>query len=199
MAEFRRGFKAWCENAAAGFRRDLRLPAISALDPRALAQHLKVTIWTPHDVADMGKLAKPHLDQLLIHDPDSWSAVTLILPIRKVIVVNSQHSPERQNSDIMHELSHLILEHEPARVDMTQERLMILDTYDRTQEDEANWLAGALLVPREALLHVLSHNSRDTHVALHFKVSKQMILWRRQTTGVDAQLKRRNSKGSRSV
>ena len=193
MAEFRRGFKTWCEKTAAGFRRDLRLDVSGALDPRALANHLNILVWTPHDVGRLGNLAKTHLDQLLVHDSSSWSAVTLILPARKLIIINSRHAPVRQNSDIMHELAHLILEHEPARVDMTPQRLMILDTYDKTQEAEADWLSGSLLVPRDALLYVLSRNPRNEYAASHFNVSTKMIAWRRQKTGIDIQLRRRSS------
>ena len=148
MTSFRRGFKTWCENAATGFRRDLHMSADSPLDPRVLAEHLKILVWTPDDVARLGNLAPAHRDQLLIRDVSSWSAVTLILPTQKIVIVNSGHAPVRQNSDLMHELAHLILEHEPARVDMTPARLMILDTYNKVQEEEADWLSGALLVPR---------------------------------------------------
>jgi IrrE N-terminal-like domain len=192
MTAFRRGFKTWCENAAKGFRRDLRLPLNSPLDPRLLAEHLKILVWTPQDVASRTNLDPRHLKQLLVHDSSSWSAVTLILPRHKLIIVNSEHAPVRQNSDIMHELAHLILEHPPARVDMTSHGLMILDTYNKTQEEEANWLAGALLVPRDGLLQVLSRNSRDDHAASHFCVSTKMLAMRRQLTGIDVQLRRRS-------
>lgn len=192
MTAFRRGFKTWCENAARGFRRDLSLPLHAALDPRILAQHLQILVWTPHDVARLVPLDARHLDQLLVHDSDGWSAVTLIVPGKKLIIVNSEHAPVRQNSDIMHELAHLILEHEPARVDMTPQKLMILDTYNKAQEDEANWLAGALLVPRDGLLQFLARNSQNGHAATHFNVSEQMIAWRRQATGIDVQLRRRS-------
>lgn len=193
MAEFRRGFKTWCERTAMGFRRDLQLAAFGPLDPRELARHLNILVWTPQEVARLGNLAKVHLDQLLKHDPSSWSAVTLALTPHKLIIINSRHAPVRQNSDLMHELAHLILEHEPARVDMTHERLLILDTYDKTQEDEANWLAGALLVPRDALLDFLPRNPQSEDAALHFNVSTQMLEWRRRTTGIDIQLRRRRS------
>jgi Zn-dependent peptidase ImmA (M78 family) len=153
---------------------------------------LKIRVWTPVDVARRGNLEQRHLDQLPVNDSSSWSAVTLVLPHQKLIIVNSAHMPFRQNSNIMHELAHLILDHEPARVDMTSERLMILDSYDKTQEDEANWLSGALLVPREGLLHVLSRNSLNESAASHFKVSEEMIAWRRQVTGVDVQIRRRS-------
>lgn len=191
MANFRRGFKTWCENAAAGFRRDLQLPLVSPLDPRVLAQHLGILVWTPYDVARLGNVDEKHLDQLLVRDSSSWSAVTLVIPGQKLIIINSRHAPVRQNSDLMHELAHLILEHEPARVDMTSQRLMILETYDKTQEEEADWLSASLLVPREALLQVLSRHP-ENHAASFFKVSEKMITWRRQMTGIDIQLRRRS-------
>ena len=193
MAEFRRGFKAWSERTALGFRRDLQTEPFGALDPYELARHLDILVWTPHDVARLGDLAKVSLDQLLKHDPSSWSAVTLILPRNKVIILNSAHAPVRQNSDLMHEFAHLILEHKPARVDVTADKLMILDTYDKVQEEEADWLSGVLLVPRDGLLEMLSHNRRNENAASHFNVSTQMIEWRRRMTGIDRQLSRRRS------
>ena len=143
MAEFRRGFKAWSERTALGFRRDLQTEPFGALDPYELARHLDILVWTPHDVARLGDLAKVSLDQLLKHDPSSWSAVTLILP--------------------------------------------------RNKEEEADWLSGVLLVPRDGLLEMLSHNRRNENAASHFNVSTQMIEWRRRMTGIDRQLSRRRS------
>ena len=193
MAEFSRGFKAWSERTALGFRRDLQTDPSGAIDPHEIARHLDILVWTPHDVAHVVDLAEVHLDQLLKHDPSSWSAVTLILPLHKVIILNSNHALVRQNSDLMHELAHLILEHKPARVDVTSGKLMILDTYDKFQEEEANWLGGAILVPRDALLEVLSRNRRNENAASHFNVSTQMIEWRCRMTGIDRQLSRRRS------
>ena len=191
MATFRRGFKSWSERIALGFRRDLGQDSISALAPRDLAQHLGIVVWTPEEVARLGDLDRVHLDQLLVHDRSSWSAVTLFDRGHRVIIVNSAHAPVRQNSDVMHEIAHMVLEHEPARVDMTEQGLMILDSYDKGQEDEADWLGGALLVPRDPLLDVLSKDHSTTNAASFFGVSKDMIKWRRQTTGVDIQLRRR--------
>jgi Zn-dependent peptidase ImmA (M78 family) len=196
MAAFRRGFKTWCENASRGFRRDLRLPLVSHLDPQDLARHLEILVWTPHDVARRTDFDQRHLDQLLVNDSSSWSAVTLVLRSQKLIIVNSTHAPVRQNSDIMHELAHIILGHEPARVDMTPQRLMILDTYNKDQEEEADWLSGALLVPRDGLLQILSRDSSSDHAAAMFKVSTKMITWRRQVTGIDQQLRRRTPSSS---
>ena len=89
----------------------------------------------------------------------------------------------------MHELSRIILEQEPARVDVTPDQIMILDTYDTLQVEEADWLSWSLLVPREALLSFLRGNSNEDGAASHFKVSRKLLSMRRQLTGIDRQLK----------
>lgn len=86
--------------------------------------------------------------------PGAWSAVTVCSNDKYLIVINSAHTPGRQASSLMHELAHLIIGHKPARLDVTGEGLLILGRYDRTNEEEANWLAAALFLPREALLLV---------------------------------------------
>jgi hypothetical protein len=51
----------------------------------------------------------------------------------------------------MHETAHIIIGHDPARVDVTEDGLLILSSHNKQQE-EAKWLSGCLLLPREALL-----------------------------------------------
>jgi hypothetical protein len=185
MTEFRRGFKTWCEKTAAGFRRDLNLTPFAALCPRELAKHLGILVWSPDEIPDFQGRFR---DQLLVHDSSSWSALTLERAGQRVIVVNSSHSVPRQNSNVMHELAHVILEHEAARVDVSPQGLMLLETYDLQQEAEADWLGGALLVPREAPLIRLKQNRRLELAAAYFGVSVQLIRMRRDTTGIGRQL-----------
>jgi Zn-dependent peptidase ImmA (M78 family) len=52
----------------------------------------------------------------------------------------------------MHELAHLILKHVPARVDVSKTGLLLLSEYSDQQESEADWLAAAILLPRDALV-----------------------------------------------
>jgi Zn-dependent peptidase ImmA (M78 family) len=146
---------------------------------------LGILVWTPDDVPNF---KGQHRNQLLIRDASSWSAVTLEKSGQRVIVVNSTHSEARQNNNIMHELAHLVLEHEAARVDISPQGLMLLETYNLQQEAEADWLAGALLVPREALLAVLKRNQRLEAAAAHFQVSVQLVRMRRDRTGISRQL-----------
>ena len=190
MSLLERGFKSWAEKTALGYRKDLGFAPDAALNPRALAVKMGVLVSTVELVAEKGGLSRQHLDQLIKHDKGSWSAVTLMFPARTLVIFNSTHVEVRQNSDIMHELAHLILEHKPSRVDITPDGHMVLDNYDRKQEEEANWLAGSLLVPRDPLVTMIRRRKTNEDIAAHFAVSGQMLQWRRQVTGVDSQLSR---------
>ena len=53
-----------------------------------------------------------HLTQV---DPDSWSAVTLVVGTATIVILNSAHPPTRQNSSLAHELAHIILRHSPTQ------------------------------------------------------------------------------------
>jgi IrrE N-terminal-like domain len=185
VSNLRRGFKTWCENAAHGYRRELGLKPFAPLDPRLLASKLDVRVWTPDDVPGVPTAA---LRQLTEVDPSSWSAVTLCVAGRHLIITNDRHSPERQNNSITHELSHLILEHKSAQVFVSSTGQMMLGHYDTVQEEEANCLSGALLVPREALLHVLSNGYDHARAAAYFVVARDLLRMRINLTGVQRQI-----------
>jgi hypothetical protein len=187
----RRGFKAWCEKAALGFRRDLSLHPDAKLDPRRLAQHLGIPIWTPDQIPG---LHKKFVRQLLETDPDSWSAATLVVGPRTVILSNSSHEPVRQNSNLAHELAHVILKHPPGQVFVTADGQMMMREYNVTHEDEAGCLSGTLLVPRQALLKLLARRISEADAAKHFAVSVDLLRMRKNLTGISRQLSHRISR-----
>ena len=191
MPSLRRGFKTWCENAAGGFRRDLNLPRHSALDPRLLAQHINVIIWK---TAEVPGLDSNILNHLIKTDPESWSAVTLRLPTANLIVVNEAHTGGRQNNSLAHELAHIILKHEPAQVFVTADGVMMMASYNKAHEDEADCLAGTLLVPRESLLGLVDQGNSDAEIADYFDVTTDLIKMRKNLTGVAIQLSRRRAR-----
>jgi len=122
-----------------------------------------------------------------------WSAVTLAAGDRHLIVYNSAHSAARQSNDLMHELAHLILKHTPSMSFMDPGKRLLIRSYDKLQEDEANWLAASLLLPREALL---SHRAKQTpheEICREFGVSQNLLTFRINTTGVERQLARRGA------
>ncbi|MFZ5676731.1 MAG: ImmA/IrrE family metallo-endopeptidase [Pseudomonadota bacterium] len=185
MSDLRRGFKTWCENAARGYRRELGLKSVDALDPRRLASYLNVKVWIPADVPGVPAKA---LRQLTEVDPSSWSAVTVCIGTSSLIITNNRHSLERQNNSIMHELSHLVLKHKPAQAFVLNTGEMMINNYDKMQEQEADCLSGTLLVPREALLFILQKNPDQHLAASHFKVTDDVLRMRLNLTGVGKQL-----------
>ncbi|RWQ69329.1 MAG: ImmA/IrrE family metallo-endopeptidase [Mesorhizobium sp.] len=185
MSLLRRGFKTWCENAARGYRRELGLVAYGALNPRQLAATQGIRIWVPDEIPGLSENA---LYQLTKKDPSGWSAVTICVEDMSLIITNDRHSNERQNNSIMHELSHIILEHKPGRVFVSSTGQMLLSEYDRVQEEEANCFSGTLLVPRDALLHVLGQGADFVSAARHFEVTRDLLQMRVNLTGVERQL-----------
>jgi Zn-dependent peptidase ImmA (M78 family) len=184
---FRRGFKTWCETIATQKRRSLKVPPTGPLDPRLLAKDMSVVVVY---IEQIPNLAPGTLEQLTRHDPDSWSAVTVCWKSKYLIVMNSSHATTRQSSSLMHELAHLIIGHKAARLDVTPDGLMILSTYDKQNEEEASWLAAALLLPRDALLHIRRRGMTNDETATMYGCSTSMVLFRINTTGVDLQLRR---------
>ncbi|MGX9146799.1 ImmA/IrrE family metallo-endopeptidase [Mesorhizobium sp. 128a] len=150
-----------------------------------LASALGVTVWRERDVRN---ISSADLEQLTVKDADSWSAFTLRINTNHLIVYNSSQTDYRINSVVMHELSHIMLGHELTSAGITDDGHLIPATYDQDQEDEADWMAGTLLLPRPILIKIrLDGMSNDA--AIHFfQVSSDMLNWRIRMTGVDYQL-----------
>ena len=184
----RRGFKTWCENAARGYRRELGIPPSGALDPRLLAAHLGITVWSP---AQVPTLAPRDIRQLTVAARDEWSAATLRDGDDYLIILNDAHDLPRQNNTLAHEIGHVVLRHEPAQMFITADGLMMMSEYNDEHEQEAVWFAGAILVPREGLLKLIASGATNKEAGLHFKVSEALIRMRRNTTGIDIQNSRR--------
>lgn len=187
MPTFDRGFKIWAERTAVGVRRELGIRAYDPLFARDLARLLKVELITPHD---LDGLDDAHKHQLLKVDPGGWSAVTVEAPGRHVVIYNPQHSVGRQSSDQMHELAHILIGHEPSRLIISQDGTWIMRSYDQKQEDEAAWLSGCLLLPREALLYVIKSWVSEEEAIERYLVSRQMLVSRMNLTGVNVQMQR---------
>lgn len=184
---FERGFKTWCEKYATEKRKELGLKPNSRLDTKLLAKSLGVLVKTPIDIPG---LSQANLDVLLRNDGKTascWSAVTLVKGTRIVVILNSSHSLARQASDLTHELAHIIRGHAAKEVDISSEGLMLLKSYDKVQEEEADWLSGCLLLPREALVTIRSRGLDDSAAANEYGVSIQMLNYRMARTGVTRQ------------
>ena len=181
-----RGYKAWCERIAEQYRSKLGLAKIAPLCAWKLAEHLKVKVWM---IDEIPGLPKETLAHLVGPGQSMWSAATLLHKEEVLVILNSSHSKARLSNDLMHELAHLICGHKPARVDITEDGLMILRSYDKNQEDEADLLGHILLLPRVALVHIKSRGMTIKNAAKEYEVSEQLMTMRLNTSGVNKQFK----------
>ncbi len=184
---FERGFKAWCERFSTEKRVELGVKGSEKLDPHLLASSLGIIVWTPEDIPG---LKQSYIDTLLQNDGKTsscWSAITLMVENNTLVILNSSHSLGRQASDLMHELSHRILEHTPHTTEVTPDGIMLLSSYDKQEEDEADWLSATLLLPRKALEFIKRSRLQDDDAAREYGVSIKMLKYRMSMTGVNRQ------------
>lgn len=183
---FQRGFKTSCEQTASALRRQHSLRPDEALCPRVVAKAMNIAIVTP---AELPMLSAATCKRLITTHAELWSALT-IPSSPPVIVINPTHDRGRQNSDLMHELSHVLLEHVGSKTYIDPKSGMMLRSYDVIQEDEANWLAGCLLLPREALLRIKRAKLEDEIAKNEYGVSTPMLRYRMNVSGVNIQHRR---------
>lgn len=187
MSLLERGFKSWAENFAEGLRKELEIEIEYPMNLEKLASFFGSKLLTPDDIPGM---TEGHLRQLLSVDSSGWSAVTVCVDKRSVIIHNPRHSKGRQASNIAHEIAHLILEHEPTKLVMSQDGSLVMRSFNEKQEEEANWLAWCLLLPRRAIISALRKRLSISQIAMRFGVSEAVVIFRIQKTGAQIQMKR---------
>lgn len=169
------GFKSEAERIALAERGLLEIEDHEPLDPRLLAGAKEIGVVP---ISELG-IEPVHLDRLQREDPAAFSAAAVIRDARTLIVVNNSHTVERQANSICHELSHVLLGHPPAPAfDERGARHLT-----KEMEDEADWLAGCLLVPGsgiEPTMHICDGNLKAA--ARHYGVSIELMRWRHNMT-----------------
>ena len=183
-----RGFKSRCEEMSRRLRLELSLTPVAPMAVEQLAKYLDVSLWSVEDIG----LSSEDLNQLVEVDKGSWSAITVTVLDREAVIFNPTHSQGRHSSNVMHELAHLILGHDPTTMFFVGEGELALRGYNADTEREADWLAGTLLLPRDALVYIRRRRFGDDQAAMHYKVSNQMLNYRVRMTGVNRQYGRRS-------
>jgi len=172
----RRGFKTEATALARDLRAELGLSGVDPLDPFGLADHLAIPLVA---LSTMEEDAPAAVDLFLHVDGSSFSGLTVFAGAHRLIVYNDGHAPTRQVSDITHELAHGLLLHPP---------LPALDHrgfryHDPEREDEASYLAGALLVTEEAAIRSVRQGKGLAEASARLGVSDDMLRWRINMTG----------------
>lgn len=185
---FKRGFKTWADKKAVEIRKDLGLKPHDALCAFDLIKHLQIPLFIPQDFKE---LDQEHLDELLGNGKDHWSAATIPLSDSKSIIIhNPEHSFQRQQSNLMHELAHVIREHKVDPEIKETGLAGLLRHHNQEQEAEAIWFGGCLQLPREALIWALKQQMNESEISNHFNASEEMVKYRINITGVKKQIGR---------
>ena len=150
-------------------------------------------LWTCREVPG---ITTDILTQLTVYRPLGLVGRHRYLDQRIIVVYNDKKSDGRQSSDITHELAHVILDHEPAKVILSETIAVTMRSFDQKQEDEANCLAWALLLPRQALVTARMRRMTPERMAAAFGVTETLVKYRLNTTGIDVQLRRSRSRGA---
>ncbi|MHB1571229.1 MAG: ImmA/IrrE family metallo-endopeptidase [Solirubrobacteraceae bacterium] len=104
--------------------------------------------------------------------------MTVILGEHKLIVVNDGHTPERQVNTVSHEIAHVLLDHPPGPAFGEFGRAL-----SKEVEDEADWLAGCLLVPGSGIPATMRLSGGELETAAaHYGVSTELMRWRHNVT-----------------
>lgn len=184
----KRGFKAKAERISNKFRAELGLEFNQPLCGFELAKHLNIEVMSPEILG----LDNHQLDVLMGNSKESsgWSALTMTnYNDKKIIIHNTRASEARQQSDLMHELAHIICEHKiivPKGVVLPS----YMRYYDRNQEAEAEYLGSALQLSRECLVWALTTgNMSKKEISTNYSASLQMVNFRINTTGIRKQVK----------
>lgn len=96
------------------------------------------------------------------------------------ILHNSCHTLARQESNLMHEFAHIILNHKMV----SRDRKTGLFQRQQQDEDEAVYLGGCLQIPRRGLLWGIQKQMTLAQIALYFNASEEMVKFRINVNGV---------------
>ncbi|WEK34683.1 MAG: ImmA/IrrE family metallo-endopeptidase [Candidatus Pseudobacter hemicellulosilyticus] len=179
-----RGFKAEAERLAEQCRADIGVSKFSPLDAHELARYLGIQIFTVDELfADQTCTA-----YLKMSDPKEFSAMWTPNKAGELLIIhNDKHSPFRQQSNLMHELAHIIRKH---NVPDEKARLCAqfgLHYYNLLHEQEAKHLGGCLQITRAGLQWALKNAMEDEDISKYYNASVDMVKYRIGVTGVKKQ------------
>lgn len=185
--KYRRGFKKWSQEKALELRKELGLNSYSPLCAFKLCKHLEIPVLEPKNVKG---LPLEKVEILLGKGSNLWSAVSIPINTqgKYLIVHNPNHSSARQQSNLMHELAHIICEHKIPEEKNKLGLSGFLRNHDQEQEDEAEWFGSSMQLPREALLWSLKRRMSNNEISIYYNASIEMVRYRINISGVKRQL-----------
>lgn len=178
----KRGFKANAERLAKEYREKLNIHPCAALCAFKLAEYLSIPVYKITDITS----TPSHIQLLSGVNGDEWSALTMITEVGNTIIIHNPFNSEaRQQSDMMHELSHIICEHKHEKI-MHESPLPfgMRNDYNIIYEEEAKCLGSTLQLASPCLLWALKKGMNYQEIANYFNASYDMVKFRMNTTGI---------------
>ena len=172
-----RGFKSYAENLAVQVREEMGIPAHARLCAFELTEFLGVpTLGFSALASNAEKFGVTEKQFKAL----AMEVHGLCIPVGtgRAIIYNDSNHPARQQSDVAHEASHILLRHPLADIvsgAVTQR--------SKELEDEASHLGGTLLLPLPTALHVLEQRMSVDEVAIEYGISKEMVTYRCNVSG----------------
>lgn len=179
----KRGFKAQAERLATKYRNALNIHPCGVLCAFELAKYLNIPIYSATDfINDPKELSMLQGENNI---PCEWSALTLLTKAQNRIIINNPyHAEARKQSDIMHELAHIICGHKREQKEYNFPIPFGMYEYDETQEEEAKCLGATLQLAKPCLFWARKRNMSIENIASHFNASTEMVRYRINMTGI---------------
>lgn len=179
----KRGFKANAEKLAKQYRESLSIHPCAPLCAFKLAEYLAISVYGANEI-----LTQPSAINILSGrngNDCEWSALTMITKAgNQIIIYNPFHSVTRQQSDLMHELAHIICKHERQQIESNFDIPFGMRYFDEEQEEEAKCLGSTLQLATPCLLWARKASMATEEIAAHFNASIDMVTYRMNVTGI---------------
>lgn len=176
----KRGFKSKAEKLAVEYRNFMKIHPCAKLCAFQLANHLNIEVKTISSFS------------VSIADPSVFNREFSACNIKNsqgnfIIIYNSNHDPKRQQSDIMHEICHIICKHEVS-YDTNYTLPTGLRILNPEHEEEANCMCYTFLLPKPAIFWAIKRNMTAAAISEHFQVSESLVNFRLGITGLSKRL-----------
>lgn len=187
-ARLRRGFRKEAEGYAQEFRDELGLLPTAPMSAFQLAELLEIPVIGLSTIESMEPSIVSYYQGA---GSEEFSATSICDGSYREIVHNDFHHPNRQNSNVMHEISHILLGH-PPKPPLMEDNCR---HFDPVAEFEANQLGFTLLVPKIAALHAVEKFVSRSAAAKHFGVSTAVLNLRIAITDAAGWARNRSARG----
>ncbi|EYT91815.1 hypothetical protein ThrDRAFT_02580 [Frankia casuarinae] len=170
---------------AAEIRVEMGIGSFDRLDPYRIAEEYRVPVYPLQELGDhRGQCSEAAIAHFTVTRRTKWSAALVAAGSNRMIIENAAHEEVRRRSNLAHEISHLLLEHEFDTLLLTDDTTCFTD---EKKEKEAQFLARELLISEQAAKQAAFKRLTNEEVGALYDVSSQFAQWRMSGPRVYAQ------------